>query len=1581
MRWNPACAAVLLSVCVFASAQTELAPNDLVTDQGFGRAVAIDGNVLVVGGPGTPRAESSSRVCVYEKRGGTWTLLEVLTHPEGLAENTGDGYGRSVAVSGDVILVGTPEDDPQPTIDQGSVFVYRRAGDRWALEATLHASDGRGGMRFGAACDLAGPLAVIGAPEGGGAAYVFRHDTANGWTEEARLQPARGVIPGVECGRSVATDGTHCVVGQPERRTNGTGRAFVFSSSGGSWVQAAELTASDARVRDVFGWSVDVDGGRVLVGRPAEDGVRSEGAAYVYLHGANGWSERQILRADDGFEQFQVACSVALAGSHAVLGALGAGGDTEVAGMCGAAYVFTWQGGGFQQTEKLLAKTPSDESFFGFAVATNGFCHLVGAPRQALERGAAHVFCGSGATQTQPPCDPTQRPTTLVEPIPYLSSERFGQPAANDAFESMLFVQDGGALRVVLRNDAVGPAGRDACFSSWMRVDVEVGTIADHFVEGLEDRTFLLRPGEEQELFASLRDLQSLEHTGSLRADRLYGVRLHVRCSTDDREPRVLREEDLFVYRWLDVSDDVPHDGLLLMADVLNDGPDGVSRHRPITWVMDEDAWPTLSFEAPQTEWAVEETAVPDGWVVPAGTVMRDLVHDPRFFGVRDGQLEVRAPGEETPCHTFEVRGRGTHRNRVALNLEGLRSQLTRLATLHEPTAIADVVARASRAQITPRETALFDDPGERTAIAQGVEAAFHDRYQDVIDGLELVANGSGDGSNLIQFHWALWPSRMRYGQAFLPDGPVIGVDSQQDIFDLVTHASQYTRAEMYYRLSGVTNQNTLGNVSVFLDTTLEHDMRGTYELGRMDPDGPQDVNLARTQLVNGLAKTAVHELGHTLSLCHSAQSSATGLNEVQRLAVQVPAGSTGLRYHLSFDGHETGPIEVGATAATIQTALRALPPLQSETWSEFSNAGGFQFTPKLAHQVAVNPADGGAFWVEFRGLLSLKNVPTLTWRKANPSDPITVTISVTPIPPGDLPSQASCRRHLDYVDHGGVEMDKTLFHPSAAIAQSDIMHGGIDDLPGELRFREGVSLESLRVALDLGWTPEQIEAAMAAREDWASLAQLIGPWDDANVACPDGDPTPLVLPDEGLLVLRADARTLVHEWRCEARAGEALALELRNVGRKPLPIDDLTLSGGFALRIEAPWVAALQPGEGKRIEVIPPKDAIGALEGRLRIVTPSGVRSVKLHCTCRSRAPRLLLTAPRSNLGSIPRDQARRVEDAFTLRNGGETPLVIERVGIEAQPVGTFALAESVAVPFTLEPGAVRSIATTCQAKRPGLARAQLFVTSNDPHHARVHATVCATAAAESIHWGEDHVAIEVDGDVRRLRSDGAGHFAVTLPPETRYRSLFYDPATGYVAEGRGRTAAADVATHLLTPYFHASTRDDADGDGVPDDVEFALGTSPEHVDTDGDGSDDFVQFVMAHHADGVLEPASEDAPKADVRAANEADWPKVLDRIAQDMQNVHTWKLKLVPMPQVPQAPPVRILQIEGGPPAFDAVREALKEYVQRHAGKITREQALAGRLLNLRVEGLVVDGVSVTVELQVAGANLVLQIPRND
>src|SRR6185436_14116419 len=92
-----------------------------------------------------------------------------------------DQLGKAVALSGDTVLVGAPADNVGSVVNQGSAYVFRRSSGVWSQEAQLLAPDGQGGDAFGSTVALEGDVAVVGAPFAdtnaglnAGAIYVFR---------------------------------------------------------------------------------------------------------------------------------------------------------------------------------------------------------------------------------------------------------------------------------------------------------------------------------------------------------------------------------------------------------------------------------------------------------------------------------------------------------------------------------------------------------------------------------------------------------------------------------------------------------------------------------------------------------------------------------------------------------------------------------------------------------------------------------------------------------------------------------------------------------------------------------------------------------------------------------------------------------------------------------------------------------------------------------------------------------------------------------------------------------------------------------------------------------------------------------------------------------------------------------------------------------------------------------------------------------------------------------------------------------------------------------------------------------------
>ncbi len=103
----------------------------------FGDAVAIEGDTLLAGAPGTP--EGGAVYAFYRDQGGlsSWGQLQKLSASDAFA---GDGFGSAAALFGITAVVGAPFDDDacpiNPSCNAGSAYLFQQAGV--TLDATLY---------------------------------------------------------------------------------------------------------------------------------------------------------------------------------------------------------------------------------------------------------------------------------------------------------------------------------------------------------------------------------------------------------------------------------------------------------------------------------------------------------------------------------------------------------------------------------------------------------------------------------------------------------------------------------------------------------------------------------------------------------------------------------------------------------------------------------------------------------------------------------------------------------------------------------------------------------------------------------------------------------------------------------------------------------------------------------------------------------------------------------------------------------------------------------------------------------------------------------------------------------------------------------------------------------------------------------------------------------------------------------------------------------------------------------------------------------------------------------------------------
>lgn len=414
----------------------KLSASDGTSYDVLGYSVAVSGDTVVVSAHGDDIGlnDDQGSAYIFVKPSGGWTenMIEAakLTASDG---SGGDGFGTSVAISGDTVVVGAHYDDIGSKLNQGSAYIFMKPPGGWAGNLTenakLTASDGDSTDYFGESVAADNDTVVVGAPRNRydkypQAAYVFVKPES-GWasmTQTAILTASDGAWTD-SFGSSVAISGDTVVVGARFHNSS-QGAAYVFVRPEDGWAdmtQSTKLTACNGIA--YFGRAVAVSGDTVVVGADHDNiGIKTaQGSAYVFVKPFSGWVETPTynakLIASDGNQDDYFGFSVAVSGETVVVGAWYA--DVGTNTTQGAAYWFVKPQVGWTdnitESAKLTASDGLANNLFGASVAVNGNTVVVGEPMDDLgsitNQGAAYVF-----VKTESGGETTSTTTTSVAP-------------------------------------------------------------------------------------------------------------------------------------------------------------------------------------------------------------------------------------------------------------------------------------------------------------------------------------------------------------------------------------------------------------------------------------------------------------------------------------------------------------------------------------------------------------------------------------------------------------------------------------------------------------------------------------------------------------------------------------------------------------------------------------------------------------------------------------------------------------------------------------------------------------------------------------------------------------------------------------------------------------------------------------------------------------------------------------------------------------------------------------------------------------------------------------------------------------
>ena len=352
----------------------------VTTKDHFGRSVEVHGNLVLVGTPDDDTlAENAGQADLFDTAG---TLVRSFTNP---SPSNGDRFGRIVSFDDNKALIGASgvEIDGMAGVGRAFLFDMTTGSLLQTFDDPMPTTGGQFG--WGAAIDGNNVLVTAfqndTAGENIGQAYLF--DAVSG----DLLQTFRDPTPtnSDEFGHFAALDGNYVVVGAPADDTNGidVGQAYLFDVATGGLLHTFDNPSPDTL--DRFGHSVWVDGENILIGAWGDN----DGVGIAYLYNSSG----DLLRTFNDptpTTRDQFSRELAIAGSLVLIGDMQ---DDTSGENVGRAHLFDATTGRLLETFDDPTVTGNDN--FGRSVALDGNIAVIGAHHDNTlgpQVGQFHIF-------------------------------------------------------------------------------------------------------------------------------------------------------------------------------------------------------------------------------------------------------------------------------------------------------------------------------------------------------------------------------------------------------------------------------------------------------------------------------------------------------------------------------------------------------------------------------------------------------------------------------------------------------------------------------------------------------------------------------------------------------------------------------------------------------------------------------------------------------------------------------------------------------------------------------------------------------------------------------------------------------------------------------------------------------------------------------------------------------------------------------------------------------------------------------------------------------------------------------------